>query len=54
MLYSIVSSVGMCRFVLSYNVCIDVSFNIGCECFVIGDSGGNVIGMCVVVSWVLW
>ena len=46
----VVSSVGMCRFILSYDVCINVSFNIGCERFVIGDSDGNVIGMCVVVS----
>ena len=49
----IVSSVGMCWFILSYVVCINVSFNIGCVCFVIGDSGGNAVDMCGVVSLIL-
>ena len=40
--------------VSSYDVCINVSFNIGCECFIIGDSGGNAIGVCGVVSLILW
>ena len=53
-LCNVVSSVGMWCIVLSYGVCIYVSFNIGWRCFSIGDSGGNVSGVCFVVSLSVW
>ena len=49
----VVSSVGMCRFISSYVLCINVSFNVGCVCFVIGDSDGDAIGVCIVGSLIL-
>ena len=54
MLCSVVSWVGICWFILSYVVCKYVSFNNGCVCFIIGDSAGDVIDVCVVVSFMLW
>ena len=55
-LCSVVSSVGICWVILSYVVCIYVSFKIGLVCFTftIGDSGGNINGVCRVMSLLVW